>query len=237
MAVSALFTLIVSVDSLARSFLGIDSRSSVDRRLRRWSRWLLRQVCATYSVHNRQGFELLPGKPYIIMCNHSSLYDIPLSLIALPGSIRMLVKKELMQVPIWGRAMRSCEFVSIDRHNRSQALKDLETAEESMQSGIVLWIAPEGTRSRDGNLLPFKNGGFYLAINTKATIIPVGFRGARAILPAKSSDFAFGQHVEVHIGEPVDAGQYDLDAKEELKKEVERQIRVLVGQNGRGKDA
>jgi 1-acyl-sn-glycerol-3-phosphate acyltransferase len=127
--------------------------------------------------------------------------------------------------------MKSCEFVSIDRQNQSQAIEDLKVAGKTMEKGVVLWIAPEGTRSKDGRLLPFKKGGFRLAIDADATIIPVGFKGVQNILPTrKFSNVNLGQHIEVHVGKPVDASQYDVDSRDELVREVESQIRSLIGQ-------
>jgi len=164
------------------------------------------------------------------MCNHASLYDIPICLTTLPGSIRMLVKKELMAIPIWGRAMRACGFISIDRDNSTQALADLKSAKKAMEDGTVLWIAPEGTRSKDGRLLALKKGGFRLALDTGAIIIPVGIVGAHHILPAGSLDINIGQQVNVHIGRPVDSSDYDTRTRGKLLKVIECQIRQMIGQ-------
>ena len=230
--VSIGITIFVSFTSLIATLFGKNTRDAVDRRLKFWSTILLNQIQITYSVFRHHDFEILDGRPYIIMSNHSSLYDIPILLISLPGSIRMLVKKELMKVPVWGRAMRSCDFISIDRKNRQQAFEDLNRAKETMKKGIVLSISPEGTRSRDGKLLPFKGGGFRLAIDTGATILPVGIRGAHTVLPAKSLNFNVGRHIEVHIGQPVDASQYTVDTRKLLLKNIEQQILSLTGQEG-----
>ncbi len=223
-------TLYVSIHSLIVALFDKNGRSSVDRRLRSWSAFLLNQVRITYSVFRHHHFEILEDRPYAIMSNHSSLYDIPILLVSLPGSIRMLVKKELMRIPVWGRAMRSCEFISIDRQNRQQAFEDLDRARKAMKDGIILWISPEGTRSKDGKLLPFKSGAFRLAIDTELIIIPVGIRGANEILPAKSLDFRIGRHIEVHVGRPVDASLYTVDTRGQLLQKVEGEIRRLMGQ-------
>lgn len=178
---SVAITFWYSLVSLYQSRFG--SRADVDRSMRKWSAALLKVVRIKYSVSDPLHLTLVPNKSYIIMSNHASLYDIPLIFTALPGSIRMIAKKELFRVPIWGRAMQACEFPSIDRKNSAQAIKDLEYVKQKMQSGIIPWIAPEGTRSRHGGLNPFKKGGFMLALQTQATIIPVGIRGAGQVLP------------------------------------------------------
>lgn len=200
------------------------NREDIDRSLRYWTVKLLSLVKATCHVHNPHEVILEPNRAYILMSNHTSLYDIPLIFIALPGSIRMIAKKELFRVPIWGHAMKACEFLAIDRKNSAQAILDLEIVREKMRSGIIPWIAPEGTRSRDGSLGVFKKGGFMLAIQTGATIIPVGIRGAADILPPKTLAIRTRQTVNVVIGKPVDASLYSVETRMELLKEVRRQI-------------
>ncbi len=171
------------------------------------------------------------------MSNHSSLYDIPITFVAVPGTIRMLTKKELFRVPVWGRGLEAGEFISIDRRDRRQAMQDLERAKEKMKSGVTVWIAPEGTRSRSGFIGPFKKGGFMLALQTGATIIPVGIRGARQVLPARTLRFHLGCRSEVHIGRPIDAALYDLSTRDELMEEVSRAIAELADCPRRGHGA
>jgi 1-acyl-sn-glycerol-3-phosphate acyltransferase len=225
---SSAITLWISVRTLFEVYAGRFTRDLGDRRLRWWSSRLLRYVGVDYRVHNPGGFAFTPGTPYIVMCNHRSLYDIPLTFIALHGSIRMLTKKELFRVPIWGRGMRAGEFISIDRQNRQQAFRDLDAAKEKMESGIVLWVAPEGTRSRTGELLPFKKGPFRLAFETKAVIVPLGIHGSERILPAKSLRVARGERVDVRIGTPIDSTGYGDDLAA-LMADVRAQIAALGG--------
>jgi len=204
-------------------------RPQVDATVRRWANALLRAVKASVRVSNPHGLSLTPGHSYILMSNHASLYDIPVIFEALPGSIRMIAKKELFRVPLWGNAMKACEFLAIDRKNSTQAIKDLEIVREKMHSGIVPWVAPEGTRSRDGKLGPFKKGVFMLAIQTGATIIPIGIRGTANILPPKTLNFQMGQTVEVVIGTPVDATAYTIETRNALLQAVREQIEGMVG--------
>ena len=223
-------TLHISVLAMYYSYRDMDRRAACDRLLSWWSTRLLSFVKLTYKTVDPHHLEFQPNRRYIIMSNHSSLYDIPVVFMALPpASIRMLTKKELFSVPIRGRGLRAAEFISIDRKNRKQAFRDLEEARKKMESGIVLWVAPEGTRSGTGELLPFKKGAFMLALQTGATIIPVGIRGAYDVLPAKTSRFHLGRQVEVHIGRPVDASQFKKQERDQLMLEVESQIRELIG--------
>ena len=98
-----------------------------------------------------------------------------------------------------------------------------------MESGIVLWAAPEGTRSPDGKLLPFKKGCFHLALDTEAVIVPVAIRGIHKVLPARSWRFNLGQQVSVHIGEPIDAATYTREDLPELMAETRQRIATLLG--------
>ena len=164
------------------------------------------------------------------MSNHSSLYDIPLMFVTLPGSIRMLTKKELFRIPVWGKGMKDGEFISIDRDNRRQAFRDLEEAKKKLESGVTLWVAPEGTRSRTGKIGPFKKGGFMLAMKTGATIVPVGIRGSFEVLPAKTSCFELGRKAEIHIGTPIETRNLSKRDMDRLITEVESRIRLLAGQ-------
>jgi 1-acyl-sn-glycerol-3-phosphate acyltransferase len=140
----------------------------------------------------------------------------------------MLAKKEISKVPFMGKGMVAAEFPFIDRKNRSQAIQDLTKVKELLQSGIIMWIAPEGTRSHDGKLAPFKKGAFITAIEANATIIPIGIRGAFDILPARSFRYTTHQKAEIHIGEPIDASLYTIDNKDELIKKTHQIMKELV---------
>ncbi|MGH7805091.1 MAG: lysophospholipid acyltransferase family protein [Candidatus Binatia bacterium] len=225
---SATVTLAITIPTVVEVYRGTYRRETGDRRLRWWSGRLLAYVRLGCRVVNPDRVEIPQGRPVMLMSNHSSLYDIPLVFQALPGSIRMLTKRELFRVPIWGRGLKAGEFVSIDRSDHAQAMRDLAAAREKMASGIVLWVAPEGTRSRDGSLGGFKKGAFMLALETGATIIPIGIRGARDVLPAKTSRFVLGHEAEVRIGRPIEASGYTVEQRRGLMADVERQIRDLA---------
>ncbi len=227
-AKSAFVTFWITVINVYRARRGYYRREQCDELLRWWSRKLLKFSNLSYEVINPHGVKFEPNRAHMIMTNHSSMYDIPFTFVAMPGSIRMLAKKELFSVPLWGTGMKEGEFISIDRHNRRQAFKDLEEARKKMESGIILWVAPEGTRSRTGKLKPFKKGGFMLALQTRAIIIPVGIRGAFEVLPPGTLNFNLGRHLEFHIGKPIDASQFSRKQIDELMRLVREQIQELA---------
>jgi 1-acyl-sn-glycerol-3-phosphate acyltransferase len=225
-------TLAISLMALYLRFRNTYERSFADRVLRWWSGSLFKAVRARPCISNPHQVTVEPGTPYIVMSNHRSLYDIPLIFVSLPGSIRMLTKKELFKVPVWGRGLKAAEFLSIDRKDHDQALRDLAYAKEQMKGGIVLWVAPEGTRSRTGDLGEFKKGGFMVAIQTGATIIPVGITDSENILRPGTWNFHLDQDVHVNIGKPIDASCYSIEERDRLMADVRTVIEELAGAGG-----
>lgn len=224
-----LYTIHTSVSAIFKHALGQINRQWVNQSLQQWVQRVVKRIRLSCRVYNPHNVAPIPGQPTIIMCNHSSLFDIPLSLYAFPDiSIRMLAKAELFKIPLFGRAMRASEFPIVHRQNRGQAIKDLEAVAQLLKSGIVMWIAPEGTRSADGKLGHFKKGGFITAIQTQATIIPIGIVGANRILPARTKQLALDQSAEVHIGQPINAAAYSLDQKDALIAVVRNTMQALI---------
>ena len=212
-----------------RQLIGQIDRPWVDRVIQIWSSRLLKLARVNYVVFNPHQVEPQLGQPTIIMCNHSSLYDIPVSFKAFPHhSIRWLAKKELSRVPFMGRGMAAAECPFIDRKNRHQAIKDLNAVKQLLESGIIMWIAAEGTRSKDGRLAHFKKGPFITAIEAKATVIIIGIRGAFNIIPAKTRHFNINERVEIHVGRPIDASLYTLENKDELIKKAHQEMNELL---------
>ena len=129
------------------------------------------------------GAEYLPGGPFILMSNHQSNFDI-LSLIAtIPRRIYWIAKKELFDIPIFGYSMRRGGYIPLDRSDGRKALKSMENAAAIIRQGSSVVMFPEGTRSRDGQLLPFKRGGFMLAVRAGVPVIPVTINGSGRVNP------------------------------------------------------
>jgi 1-acyl-sn-glycerol-3-phosphate acyltransferase len=134
-----------------------------------------------------EGLEHIDAKgTYIFMCNHVSNLDPPILLVQIPRRSSVLVKKELFQVPILGRAMRMGDLVAVDRRNREAAINSMRDAEAVMNRGLNLMVFPEGTRSPDGRLLPFKKGPFYLAMDSGIPVVPVTIIGSQTLMPKGS---------------------------------------------------
>jgi 1-acyl-sn-glycerol-3-phosphate acyltransferase len=160
-----------------------------------------------------------PSQSYIYMSNHRSNFDIPVLLGCLPIQFRWLAKAELFKIPIFGRAMRGAGYVQIDRSNRKSAFKSIDQVAAKMKNGVSVMIFPEGTRSEDGNVKPFKKGGFVMAVDSGAPIVPVILRGTRSIM-AKGSWRIYPGNVTLSIEKPIVTTGYTRDTKEDLIKIV-----------------
>lgn len=171
------------------------------------------------------GRQLLDTKQtYLFMSNHESWLDIPAMFAAVPGSLRMVAKSGLMQIPVVGPAMDRAGFIGVDRKNRAKAIKQLELAKVRLMSGLSIWMAPEGTRSRDGELLPFKKGGFHLAISLSLPIVPVFIEGARDVMPADALSITTNKAITVHFCKPILTLHYDKSTMAQLIEEVRASI-------------
>ncbi len=212
----------ISVPTVAESAIGRVTTDICDERLDRWSRRLLDQ--ANIQLHAYDVDSLAPDETFVVMSNHQSLYDIPVIFQSLGRRVRMVAKKELFRVPVWSRAMRASGFVEVDRQNRERAIQGLAHAKRALSSGTSIWIAPEGTRSRTGKLLPFKKGGFHLALDTGVRILPVTIVGTRNVLLAKGWTVHPGGTVELYVGDPVDPSDYGHERRDELVQEVRSRI-------------
>jgi len=143
--------------------------------------------------------------PYVYMSNHLSLFDIPVLFAAIPPSLRMVAKAELLRIPVFGKALEDSGFVVIDRKNRVKAVAQLEKAKDHLKNGISVWLAPEGTRKRDAtiDLQPFKKGGFHTAISLEVPIVPMWIEGTDHVIPSNSQLAKPNQTVSVSFGTPI----------------------------------
>jgi len=195
-----------SLVDIARNAL---DRDSVDER----THWFGRRVIELLDVDLvvSGGERLRMDRAYVYMSNHQSHLDIPILYATLPSkTIRMLGKKELFDIPLWGRGLRAAEFIPVDRSNHARAVQSIAEAERLIRDGVSIYLAPEGTRSRTGAIGTLKKGGFHMAIATGTPIVPVAIKGTIEILPRGGRVMQTGKRVEVTIGEPIEVRGREL---------------------------
>lgn len=219
------YTLDISARFLAAATLGRGSVAVADRLIDGYWRRIFQSGNASLVVEGRAHFD---GRAAIVMSNHTSLLDIPAIMGAVPGSMRMVMKHELSRIPVWGPALVKSGFVPVERGTRSKAIEQLSKAEEVLGQGVHIWIAPEGTRSRDGALLPFKKGGFHLARKLRAPIIPTWIEGASRIIPPDSFRVVHDGSVVVRFGAPIETDRSDMPL-EALMEQVRAAMTDLSG--------
>lgn len=166
---------------------------------RLWARVTLKLVGVQLDVAHP---ERLAG-PAIYIANHQSLIDVVFLPAIVPATTRFVAKRELLWVPFWGWAFAAGGALLIDRKNPRAALQSLRRGAKNLEPGWSIVVFPEGTRTKDGELGRFKRGAFVLASISKLPVVPIGFDGAREVVPAGSS-LVRGGRVAVHVGEPLD---------------------------------
>lgn len=176
-----------------------------------------------------RGLENLdPKKQYIFMSNHRSAADIVAIGVALwDYQIRFVAKKELLRVPVFGWGLWAMRNIIIDRRNHVQAVRSYAVAGERIRRGISVVVFPEGTRGEGRELLPFKKGGFVLAIETGTPIAPIAVVGTEVVMPKRSLRIESGT-VEVRIGKPIETADVAYKEKERLLEAVRSSIVALA---------
>lgn len=165
-----------------------------------------------------------PGRSCIFMANHVSNLDPPVLLPAIPGRCSVLLKKELMSIPILGTAMRLARFVPVERGSRRDAAQaSVKAAAEALAAGLHMLVFPEGTRSLDGRLSTFKKGPFYLAQGTAAPIIPVAISGTETMMRKGSVRITPGV-ATLRFLAPIDPAAYAS------RDELLQAVRVAIAQ-------
>ncbi|HIE33046.1 MAG TPA: 1-acyl-sn-glycerol-3-phosphate acyltransferase [Thermodesulfobacteriaceae bacterium] len=167
-----------------------------------------------------EGLEGLPPGCYVFFANHQSQMDIPvLEEVLRPFEIRFLAKKSLFRIPFFGWGLAALGYIPVEREDPREGLRSLLACAERVKAGYSVVVFPEGTRSPDGRLLPFKTAGFLIPIKAGVPAVPVAILGTRKILP-KGSLFVNPGRVKVIIGDPISTEGFTNKDKESLAREV-----------------
>jgi 1-acyl-sn-glycerol-3-phosphate acyltransferase len=194
-----------------------------DRAAFGWSSSLLRAGRITVRV---EGPGVLSDRPVVYVANHISLLDIPALVVGLPPVPKFVMKKELLKVPIFGRAARAAGHIAIDRRNRGAAFAAYDEAAGIVRRGRSALVFAEGTRSRSGKLLPFKKGPFVLAIAAHVPIVPVVVVGSYDLMPKLTLVPRPGEIV-LRIGDDIPTAGCSYEDRDELSERARRAMIAL----------
>ncbi len=227
---SLLFGIVVLVSTIFFSLVAIVAgltgarKGAYDWVHRNWSRLVLRAAGVEVRVDGLERVE--PEGAQIFVSNHQSMFDIWALFATLPVSLRFIAKKELARIPVFAHAMRHAGHVFIDRKDRAQAAEAMRRAGARMKrEGLSLGLFPEGTRSRDGRLGPFKKGTFALAIETQTRLVPVVVDGGAEILAGWRIR---PRPLLLYCGEPIDLSGLAPDDRDELLRRSRAQITQML---------
>ncbi|HLU66386.1 MAG TPA: lysophospholipid acyltransferase family protein [Kofleriaceae bacterium] len=214
----------ISAPTVLEAMVGRARREDHDRRLHDFARRVVDRAGIQLTVIGADEVPL--ERAFVYMSNHQSHMDIPVLYATVPSpTLRMVAKRELFRIPGFGRAMRAASFIEVDRADRARAVASLKRASELIESGVSVWIAPEGSRTRDGSLGALKKGGFHLARDTGTPIVPVALSGTYRVLPPGSTAIQPGMPVKVVFGAPIPV---DGRATSDLIDEVSRFLAAHV---------
>ncbi|MEI8186894.1 MAG: lysophospholipid acyltransferase family protein [Chlorobiaceae bacterium] len=165
-----------------------------------WGRFSAKLFGIAIEITGEENYD--PEQNYLVISNHAGMADIPLLLGSMHLNLRFVAKEELGKIPIFGHVIKQAGFVMIKRGQNREALKSLLAASEVLKSGRSVHIFPEGTRSADGKLLPFKRGAFLVAKKGGAPLLPVTIIGSNLITPKKSLKINRGK-IRIIIAPPL----------------------------------
>ncbi|ATB33111.1 lysophospholipid acyltransferase family protein [Melittangium boletus] len=238
MVVTAIATAIFFPVTLLAALFTFNTGSMVWVARRLWSPILIATGGARLVVTGQENVD--PHRPTIYVSNHQSTLDIPIHFVAVPVNFRYVAKHQLKYVPLIGWYLWLAGHIFINRGRREKAIASLDAAARKVRAGTSVFLYPEGTRSDDGKVLPFKKGPFALALKARVPVVPITIEGSGTVMPKNSWNIVPGP-VYVKIGKPIDTTTFAENDREGLARAVRdviiAQSLELGGKGGDSEDA
>jgi len=199
-----------------------------DRAQRNWAATVLKAAGVRVSVEGAE--HIVPGVPQVLAANHASFFDILALMASLPVDPKFIAKVELFRIPVFGWAMAAIGMVPLDRGNLKEAFSAYELAARRIrEERLPVLVYPEGTRTRTGEMLPFKKGPFVLAIASAAPVVPIYVHGAFGIQP-KGSVVVHPRPLRIVVGAPIPTTGLTYDDRDTLAQRVRAAVEMLRAQ-------
>ncbi len=174
---------------------------------------------ASVKVEIDGGDEIDWSKPHVFVANHQSSLDVMVSFISLPVPLRFVAKRMFLYLPFFGIYMWAVGMIFIDRARSRKAISSMKAAGKKIRAGASIIAFPEGTRSRDGKIAPFKKGIFMVALESGVPIVPLAMEGSGKVLPPDGIHI-LGGNVRARIGKPILTTDYGVDRRDDLMRDV-----------------
>lgn len=218
---AVLATLVLFLPCIVVAFLSKTGNQAF-RLTQVWARIVLAASFVRARIRNRE--QIKEGISYIIISNHQSFYDILAIVTTLGIQFRWVITKGILKVPLFGYALHASRNIFIDRSNPGRAMKSIRAGMKRIPPGVSVLIFPEGGRSMDGAVMPFKKGAFVMAVDNQWPILPITVNGSRAVHAKRQRGITPGA-IEVAVGEPIDTRPYSDETLDAL---IERARTVVI---------
>lgn len=218
-----LLTLLFGIPSILAAY--IPPRGDWFLRFARgWARSILFVAGISVRILHRERLD--PAKSFVIAVNHESFCDILVLLASLPMQVRFLAKRSVFRVPVLGWSIAAAGFVPVDRGERGRSMATVDAALKRLRGGRSLVVFPEETRTRTGELLPFKQGAALLALRSGLRLLPLGIAGTLRILPRNTLVFRSGP-VVLSVGQPIEVSGRPPSDRRGLTRIAREQVEAL----------
>ncbi len=218
-----LFTVILGIISIPVSLFGEKTRI-LHNFARFWSELIMKTILSPTTVTGRDKIDI--SKPMVYAANHASALDIPVLYVNLPFQFRIVFKKELLVYPIVGWHLKRSGQICINQQNPAGSIGSIRSAVKSLKAGMPLVIFPEGGRSRDGEIMPFLPGAFFMAIKAQVDVVPLALVGTYELLPMDTYHIK-PRRLEMRVGKPISTSGLTLRDMDSLSAKVQKALEDL----------